>query len=109
MAGRRICEAKMDSHATVIPTDPHPDLRQRADDLAERRARKRAGSVQTLGWDVSLRARCTDSISRPDGPQLHVVLVAELAGHRRLETTRRYSLPSDADRQLAMDGLEIED
>jgi integrase/recombinase XerD len=37
-----------------------------------------------------------------------VVLVAELAGHRRLETTRRYSLPSDADRQLAMDGLEVE-
>ena len=25
-----------------------------------------------------------------------LVLVAELAGHRRLETTRRYSLPSDA-------------
>ena len=38
-----------------------------------------------------------------------VVLVAELAGHRRLETTRRYSLPSDADRQQAMDGLEVED
>jgi site-specific recombinase XerD len=37
-----------------------------------------------------------------------VVLVAELAGHRRLETTRRYSRPSDADRQLAMDGLEVE-
>ena len=27
-----------------------------------------------------------------------LVLVAELAGHRRLETTRRYSLPSDDDR-----------
>jgi site-specific recombinase XerD len=34
-----------------------------------------------------------------------LVLVAELAGHRRLETTRRYSLPSAADRQAAMDGL----
>jgi hypothetical protein len=34
---------------------------------------------------------------------------AELAGHRRLETTRRYSLPSAADRQAAMDALEIED
>jgi hypothetical protein len=32
-----------------------------------------------------------------------LVLVAELAGHRRLETTRRYSLPSAADRQAAMD------
>ena len=38
-----------------------------------------------------------------------LVLVAELAGHRRLETTRRYSLPSEADRQAAMDALEIED
>jgi len=37
-----------------------------------------------------------------------LVLVAELAGHRRLETTRRYSLPSAADRQAAMDAIEIE-
>jgi site-specific recombinase XerD len=37
------------------------------------------------------------------------VLVAELAGHRRLESTRRYSLPSAADRQAAMEALEIED
>jgi integrase/recombinase XerC len=34
-----------------------------------------------------------------------LVLVAEFAGHRRLETTRRYSLPSDADRLLAVEGL----
>ena len=38
-----------------------------------------------------------------------LALVAELAGHRRLETTRRYSLPSAADRQAAMDGLELEE
>jgi len=37
-----------------------------------------------------------------------VVLVAELAGHRRLETTRRYSLPSQADRQAAMESLKLE-
>jgi site-specific recombinase XerD len=37
-----------------------------------------------------------------------LVLVAELAGHRRLETTRRYSLPSAADRAAAMDTLTIE-
>jgi len=37
-----------------------------------------------------------------------IVLVAELAGHARLETTRRFSLPSDADRQAAMDGLAID-
>jgi site-specific recombinase XerD len=34
-----------------------------------------------------------------------LVLVAELAGHRRLETTRRYSLPSEADRRKAADRL----
>jgi integrase/recombinase XerC len=38
-----------------------------------------------------------------------LVLVAELAGHRRLETTRRYSLPSEADRRAAMEALELEE
>jgi integrase/recombinase XerC len=37
-----------------------------------------------------------------------LVLVAELAGHRRLETTRRYSLPSQADRMKAVADLEID-
>ncbi|MGI8559630.1 MAG: tyrosine-type recombinase/integrase [Solirubrobacteraceae bacterium] len=37
-----------------------------------------------------------------------LVLVAELAGHRRLETTRRYSLPSDVDRLLAVENLKID-
>jgi site-specific recombinase XerD len=37
-----------------------------------------------------------------------LVMVAELAGHRRLETTRRYSLPSDIDRLLAVENLQID-
>jgi integrase/recombinase XerC len=37
-----------------------------------------------------------------------LVLVAELAGHRRLETTRRYSLPSDIDRLLTVENLQID-
>jgi site-specific recombinase XerD len=37
-----------------------------------------------------------------------LVLAAELAGHRRLETTRRYSLPSDIDRLLAVENLQID-
>ena len=37
-----------------------------------------------------------------------LVLVAELAAHRRLETTRRYSLPSRAARQKAVSDLEID-
>lgn len=37
-----------------------------------------------------------------------VVLVAELAGHRRLDTTRRYSLPSEADRAEAVEAVLID-
>jgi site-specific recombinase XerD len=37
-----------------------------------------------------------------------VVLVAEIAGHRRLDTTRRYSLPSQADKDAAVEALLVE-
>jgi hypothetical protein len=37
-----------------------------------------------------------------------VVLVADLAGHCKLETTRRYSLPSLGDRERAVDGLAVD-
>jgi hypothetical protein len=37
------------------------------------------------------------------------VLVAELPGHKRLETTRRYSSPSAAYRQAALPALELEE
>ncbi len=37
-----------------------------------------------------------------------LILVAELAGHTRLETLRRYSLPTSADRQAAVDALTID-
>ena len=37
-----------------------------------------------------------------------VVLVAELAGHRNLDTTRRYSLPTEADRADAVEDVIVE-
>lgn len=37
-----------------------------------------------------------------------LVLVTEIAGHKRLETTRRYSLPSVEDRDEAMEGLQVD-
>lgn len=37
-----------------------------------------------------------------------VVLVAEIAGHRRLDTTRRYSLPSQADKDAALEAVVVE-
>jgi integrase/recombinase XerC len=36
------------------------------------------------------------------------VMVAELAGHGSVETTRRYSLPSQQDRADAVSALEVE-
>jgi site-specific recombinase XerD len=78
-------------------------LSARAIDLVVRNMASRAGlqfSAHTL------RHTCVTNLVRGGND---LVLVAELAGHRRLETTRRYSLPSAADRQAAMDRLEIED
>lgn len=37
-----------------------------------------------------------------------VVLVAEIAGHRRLDTVRRYSLPSQADKDAALEAVVVE-
>lgn len=52
-----------------------------------------------------LRHTCLTSLVR-NGNDL--VLVAELAGHKRLETTHRYSLPTAADREAAMEGLKVD-
>jgi site-specific recombinase XerD len=78
-------------------------LSSRAIDLVVRNVGERAGLA--LSAHV-LRHTCVTNLVR-NGNDL--VLVAELAGHRRLETTRRYSAPSAADRQAAMDALELEE
>ena len=60
------------------------------------------------GLEISphvLRHTCLTNLVR-NGNDL--VLVAEIAGHRRLETTRRYSLPFERDRALAMEKLPID-
>ena len=49
-----------------------------------------------------LRHTCLTNLVR-NGTDL--VLVADLAGHKRLETTRRYTLPSESDRERAVAGL----
>ncbi len=47
-----------------------------------------------------------DDTARPlDKP---TSISAELAAPRRLDTTRRYSLPSEADRQAAVDRLPVD-
>lgn len=67
------------------------------------------GVAARAGLEISahtLRHTCVTNLVRGGND---LVLVAELAGHRRLETTRRYSLPSEADRQAAMEALELEE
>jgi len=77
-------------------------LSARAIDLALRRLGRQA-DVETSAH--TLRHTCLTHLVRAGND---IVLVAELAGHARLETTRRYSLPSDADRQAAMDALTVD-
>jgi site-specific recombinase XerD len=52
-----------------------------------------------------LRHTCLTTLVRRGND---LVLVAEIAGHKRLETTRRYSLPSLGDREQAMEGLQVD-
>jgi integrase/recombinase XerC len=53
----------------------------------------------------TLRHTCLTNLVRSGAD---VVLVAEIAGHRRLDTTRRYSLPSQADKDAALEAVLVE-
>ena len=52
-----------------------------------------------------LRHTCVTNLIRSGAD---AVLVAEIAGHRRLDTTRRYSLPSQADKDAALEAVLVE-
>ena len=52
----------------------------------------------------TLRHTCVTNLVRSGAD---VVLVAEIAGHRRLDTTRRYSLPSQADKDAALEAVLV--
>jgi site-specific recombinase XerD len=67
--------------------------------------------LRRLGADAGLelsahvlRHTCLTNLVRRGND---LVLVAEVAGHKRLETTRRYSLPSREDREAAMEGIHV--
>lgn len=60
------------------------------------------------GLEISphvLRHTCLTNLVRAGED---VVLVAEIAGHSRLDTTRRYTLPSASDRAAALERIEVE-
>ncbi len=77
-------------------------LTKRSVDLAVRRVAGRAG------LEVSAHVLRHSFVTGLVRAGHDLVLIAELAGHRRLETTRRYSLPSAADREAAVADLEVE-
>ncbi len=79
-------------------------LTARAVDLIVRRLGEEANLDAPLSAHV-LRHTCLTNLVR-NGNDL--VMVAEIAGHKRLETTRRYSLPSEADREAAMEGIRVD-
>lgn len=65
--------------------------------------------VRKIGRDCGLelsahilRHSCLTNLVRAGND---LVLVAEIGGHSRLETTRRYTLPSASDKERAMEGL----
>ena len=96
--------AAAESRDRALFVGPHgARLTARSIDRAVRSVAARAGL--NLSAHV-LRHTCVTNLVRAGND---LVLVAELAGHRRLETTRRYSLPSAADRQAAMEALELEE
>ena len=68
----------------------------RSIDLALRRLGEEADIAVSAH---TLRHSCLTNLVRR-GHDL--VLVAEIAGHKRLETTRRYSLPTEGDREAAV-------
>lgn len=79
-------------------------LSSRAVDLVIRKFGQGAAIEKPVSAYV-LRHTCMTNLVR-NGNDL--VLVAEIAGHKRLETTRRYSLPSESDRQEAMENIRVE-
>ncbi|WP_326827094.1 hypothetical protein [Streptosporangium sp. NBC_01756] len=97
-------------HATTYSADPLAD-RQARDwavrdyrmwllrDGPARRSRVYVNSVLTALDDFHVRR----GLGKAD-----LVLVAEILGHARLETTRRYSLPSDKDKEDALKLITVD-
>lgn len=77
-------------------------LTTRAIDMLLRKVGREAGLTFSAH---TLRHTCLTNLVRTGND---LVLVAEIAGHKRLETTRRYSLPNEQDRMDAMERLQVE-
>src|SRR6266508_3237179 len=66
--------------------------------------------VRTLGAEAGLEEELSAHVLHQPAPRRgRPGQDRRLAGHARLDTTRRYTLPSEADRQAAIDSIRIED
>jgi site-specific recombinase XerD len=74
----------------------------RAVDLVIRRLARDAGLSMSAH---TLRHTAVTNLIRSGAD---VVLVAEIAGHRRLDTVRKYSLPSEADKDAVLEAVLVE-
>lgn len=95
----------------------YPDVQNEAFFLSNRGTRLSVDAidhlVRNLAQDAhlesvsahTLRHTCLTNLVREGAD---VVLVAQVGGHRKLETTMRYSLPTKADLASAMDTLQID-
>lgn len=88
-------------------------LNRRGARISDRSARQiicRFGEAAGLGDDDSfgphvLRHTFATQLIRKG---VDIVIVAEMLGHSRLDTTRIYSLPTDADREAALEALTVD-
>lgn len=78
--------------------------------LGETGIRRRVVKLgQAIGLDLTPHTLRHTFGTRMIREGVDVVTVADLMGHSRLETTRRYSAPTNADRQAAVDTLDVDD
>lgn len=67
-----------------------------------------AASSRAAGFPASPHTLRHTYVTRLVRRGVDLPLVAELAGHRSLDTTRRYALPTQADREAAVEILDID-
>jgi integrase/recombinase XerC len=58
---------------------------------------------QDAGMELSAHVLCHTLLTNLVRGGNDLVLVAEIGGHKRLETTRRYTLPSLGDKEIALE------
>lgn len=93
------------THPRIGPLFPGPDGRALS---VRSHHRSVTTAASAAGITCSPHALRHTYVTRLVRQGIDLPLVADLAGHRRLETTRRYALPSDTDRQAAVETIHLD-